>query len=418
MAFNNSHSIWKDFREFMQFESAGGIVLFLAAVIALIIVNSPAASLYIHFFDTQLAVHIGGFYIDKSLRMWVDDGLMAIFFLLVGLEIKRELVNGELNNLQKASLPIVSALGGILVPAGIYAAINWSDPIAVHGWAIPSATDIAFALGVLALLGSRVPTALKVFLTAIAILDDLAAIIIIALFYSDNLALYYLSLAAVCSVILIFFNRLGVKRLSPYMLVGIVLWATILKSGVHATLAGVILAFTIPMNTGVAAQRKSPARWLEHGLHPWVAFGVLPIFAFANAGIPLTGITFDYFVNPVPLGIIVGLFIGKPLGIFSFCWLAVKCRLAKLPEQLTWTQVYGMSIVCGIGFTMSLFIGMLAFDDVSGDFDIMIRVGVFTGSLLSGLLGYLVLRFTINKNQVEHNKCGVKHNEGIDQTRT
>ncbi len=316
---------------------------------------------------------------------------MAIFFFLVGLEIKREIVDGRLSSVQKASLPVLAAIGGMVVPALIYISVNWGDPEALRGWAVPTATDIAFALGVLALLGSRVPAALKVFLLALAIIDDLGAIIIIAVFYTSQLSLGVLGIAALGISVLAYLNSRGVQRVAPYLVTGLIIWVCVLKSGVHATLAGVVVALFIPLKTPEDAQ-ESPLKRIEHGLAPWVAFGVMPVFAFANAGVALHTLSLGDLFAGIPLGILAGLFVGKQLGIFGSIWLAVKLGVSRLPEGVGWLQIYGVSALAGIGFTMSLFIGTLAFS--GPDHAVAVRLGVLAGSVMSALLGYAVLRFS------------------------
>ena len=374
------------FRRFLATEASGGMVLMLAAAIALLIANSPAAPLYF----TVLKAPVLGL----SVQHWINDALMAVFFLLVGLEIKREFISGQLSTWPRRTLPGIAALGGMMVPGLIYAVLNSGSPETLRGWAIPAATDIAFALGVLALLGPRVPVALKVFLTALAILDDLGAIIIIALFYTAHLK--GLALLGVVLVLfaLVALNGLGVRRLLPYLLLGIVLWAFVLASGVHATLAGVLLALTIPLKPSPRAQETAepPLLRLEHGLHGWVAFLIIPVFGFANAGVSFAGIGPSALLGPVPLGIALGLFLGKQVGVFGFAWLAIRTGLAALPAQTTWLQLYGVSLLAGIGFTMSLFIGLLAFP-ASALLQDETKMGVLAGSLLSGVLGFLILRF-------------------------
>ncbi|MCP5313030.1 MAG: Na+/H+ antiporter NhaA [Chromatiaceae bacterium] len=380
----------KSLSDFLRLESAGGILLVSAAILAMLLANSPLAAGYQWVLDMPVEIRVGPLHIAKPLLLWVNDGLMAVFFFLVGLELKRELLDGELSKPGNVMLPAVGALGGMLVPAGIYAALNWDDPIALGGWAIPAATDIAFALGILTLLGSRVPTSLKVFLVSLAIFDDIGAIIIIALFYTDGLSTAALSVAAVSIVTLLIMNRRGVSAIVPYVFVGLVLWIAVLKSGVHATLAGVVLAMFIPMRDAEQPDR-SPLRQLEHDLHPVVAFVILPIFAFANSGINLTGFSPDFLVHPVPLGVATGLFVGKQFGVFGFCWLTIKLGLAQLPRDVGWLGMYGISLLCGVGFTMSLFIGSLAFESL-GQRVFDERIGIVMGSLVSGLIGYLVLR--------------------------
>jgi NhaA family Na+:H+ antiporter len=370
-------------REFLALEAAGGIVLVIAAVAALALANSPAAWLYERFLATPVEIRVDRFEIAKPLLLWVNDGLMAVFFFLVGLEIKREVLEGELSQPSQIALPAVAAVGGMAVPAAIYAAFNWGDPVAIDGWAIPAATDIAFALGVLSLLGERVPNALKVFLLTLAILDDLGAIVIIALFYSGNLSLESLAVAAAALAALFALNRAGVSRIAPYLLVGLVLWASVLKSGVHATLAGVALAFFVP---------RKPATRLESDLHPAVAFGILPLFAFANAGVSLEGVGFGALLEPVPLGIAAGLLVGKAVGVFGAAALAIVFGLARIPGGAGWLALLGVSLLCGIGFTMSLFIAGLAFEGAGFDFAVQTRLGVLGGSLLAAILGYALLR--------------------------
>jgi NhaA family Na+:H+ antiporter len=374
---------------FMQHEAAGGLVLLGAAALALILQNSPLSWLYDALLNTPLTARFGALLIDKPLLHWINDGLMAIFFFLVGLEIKRELMIGELSTAKQALLPLIAALGGMVVPALIYTSINWGDAVALRGWAIPAATDIAFAVGVLALLGPRVPAPLKVFLLALAIIDDLGAIIIIAVFYTADLSLVALGLAGVGIVTLAVLNRSGVVRIAPYVLVGLFIWLCVLKSGVHATLSGVVTALAIPL-TVPRGEKQSPLARLEDGLHPWVAFGVLPLFAFANAGVSLAGITLAKVMSEIPLGIALGLFLGKPIGIFAFSLGAIRLRLAGKPDGATWAQLFGVAILGGIGFTMSLFIGMLAFVDPERAAEI--RIGVLLGSITSAIVGYLVLK--------------------------
>ncbi len=387
-------------RDFLKLESASGLLLIGSMVLALICANTPLSSLYGVFLDTHVAVHIGAFVLAKPLLLWINDGLMAIFFLLVGLEVKREVLVGELSSIPQVALPGVAAIGGMVVPALIYVWFNWSDATTIKGWAIPTATDIAFALGVMALLGDRVPQALKLFLLTLAIIDDLAAIVIIALFYTNQLAITSLLLATGAIIALIIMNRFGVTRIAAYMVVGVFFWICVLKSGVHATLAGVILAFTIPLTTK-GQPGHSPAQDLEHNLHPWVAFAILPIFAFANAGISFVGMTPMALMAPLPLGISIGLFVGKPLGIIGFSWAAVKLKIAQLPSDVNWRAFYGMAALCGIGFTMSLFISTLALVGVSYEVGAAARLGILIGSLFSALIGYFLLRQT---PQCKHSK--------------
>lgn len=387
-------------RNFLRMEAAGGILLMGAAVLAMIAANSPLASLYSLFLDTPVEVRVGALNIAKPLFLWVNDGLMAVFFFLVGLELKREFLEGELSRPANVMLPAIGAIGGIAVPVGVFAWINWGDAAAMQGWAIPAATDIAFALGILSLLGSRVPVSLKVFLVSLAIFDDLGAIVIIAVFYSSDLSMTALLVALVCLAVLSIMSWRKVPSISPYVFVGIVMWVAVLKSGVHATLAGVALAAFIPMRD----QRDpthSPLRELEHDLHSIVAFAILPLFAFVNAGISLKGIGFDDLIHGVPLGIAAGLFVGKQLGIFAVCALAIKAGIARLPDGSNWGGLYGASILCGVGFTMSLFVGSLAFEnrELDPQFVFDERLGIIVGSLLSGVMGYIVLHLTLPKEK-------------------
>lgn len=381
-------------RDFLRLESAGGILLVGAAALAMILVNSPFAWLYNSLLEVPVAIRIGDFEIFKPMLLWINDGLMAVFFFLVGLELKREIIEGELSQPEQAVLPAFAAVGGMAVPAAIYAWLNWSNPVTLQGWAIPAATDIAFALGVLLLLGKQVPTSLKVFLMTLAILDDLGAIVIIALFYTADLSVTSLVTALSALTVLIIMNRRGVMSLPAYILVGLIMWASVLKSGVHATLAGVALAAVIPMRDP-ANPKHSPLRELEHDLHPSVAYVILPVFAFANAGVSFEGVHLATLLEPVPLGIAAGLFLGKQFGVFLFSWLAVQLRLARLPAGVTWPQVYGTALLCGIGFTMSLFIGSLAFENAGPQYGASVRLGIIVGSLLSAVVGFLLLRLTL-----------------------
>jgi len=375
---------------FLRMESAGGIILMMTATLAIIIANTPLASYYALLLDTPVEVRIGNLQIAKPLLLWINDGLMAIFFFLVGLELKREVVEGELSDPKNIVLPGIGAFGGMVVPAAIYLIFNSSDPAAAKGWAIPAATDIAFALGVLTLLGSRVPISLKVFLTSLAIFDDIGAIVIIALFYTSKISITALIIALICLPILFTMNRKGVASRSPYILIGIVVWVGLLKSGVHATLAGVLLALFIPIkdkdNPGI-----SPLKTLEHDLHSVVAFIVLPVFAFANAGISFVDVTPEVMLHDVPVGVALGLFLGKPVGIFGLCGLAVALGYASLPKGMSMATLFGVSALCGIGFTMSLFVGSLAFEETGVNLLFDERLGIIVGSLASGLMGYLVL---------------------------
>jgi NhaA family Na+:H+ antiporter len=391
---NNSSPIANAVGDFMRLETASGILLLVATIIAMLVANSPLSDIYNALLDTTVAVQVGALAIDKPFLLWVNDGLMAVFFFLIGLEIKREIMEGELSSLSQIVLPGVGALGGMAVPAAIYTWMNWGDPIALDGWAIPVATDIAFALALLGVFGARVPTSLKVFLLTLAIFDDLAAIVIIALFYSGDLSLNALLIGAVALVIAVAMNIVGVTRTSSYILLGIVLWVAVLKSGVHATLAGVVIALFVPMRD---ADGKSPLRTLEHDLHGPVAFAILPIFAFVNAGLPLSGLSIDDVIDPVSFGIVAGLLIGKPMGILAFVGLAVGLRFAQLPTNVNWTQLFGVACACGIGFTMSLFIAGLAFEHGSGDYFGRDRLGILLGSVLSAIAAYGVLHASLTK---------------------
>ncbi|HDJ1437890.1 Na+/H+ antiporter NhaA [Serratia rubidaea] len=379
-------------RQFLRQEAAGGIILIVAAVIALMMANSPLQGVYQGFLNLPVMVKISSLEIAKPLLLWINDGLMAIFFLVVGLEVKRELMQGSLAGRDKAVFPAIAALGGMLAPALIYLLFNGGDDIARQGWAIPAATDIAFALGVMALLGNRVPTSLKVFLLALAIIDDLGVIVIIALFYTHEVSLAALGVAAAAIAVLALMNWRGVSKTSIYMIVGLVLWVAILKSGVHATLAGVIVGFMIPLKV---KKGPSPSETLEHEMHPWVAFLILPLFAFANAGVSLEGVSLNGLASLLPMGIAAGLFIGKPLGIFIFSWLAVKSGIARLPEDIGFKQVFAVSVLCGIGFTMSIFIASLAFSGADEAFSTYSRLGILLGSTAAALVGYALLRLSL-----------------------
>jgi len=381
--------------DFMQMEAASGILLLFAAVSAILVANSPLAGLYDGLLDVTVAIQVGALEIRKPLLLWINDGLMAVFFFLIGLELKREVLEGELSSVSQVVLPGLGALGGMLVPAAIYAWLNWGDRVALDGWAIPVATDIAFALALLSVFGARVPVALKIFLMTLAIFDDLAAIVIIALFYSGDLSLGALVMAAIVLTTAVALNRLGVRRTSAYILLGAVLWTAVLKSGVHATLAGVLIAFCVPMGPPGEA---SPLRELEDDLHGPVAFAILPLFAFANAGLSLAGITLASLTHSVTFGVIAGLVIGKPLGILLFVALAVLPGFARLPNQISWWQLAGVACACGIGFTMSLFIAGLAFEHGGGEYFSGDRLGVLIGSVLSAAIAGLILQFSLNKN--------------------
>jgi NhaA family Na+:H+ antiporter len=382
-------------RNFFHMEAAGGILLVIAAALALIVANSPLQESYDYLLN-QMSFTIGfsdpqgeGLYLTKSVLLWINDGLMAVFFFLVGLEIKREVMRGELSSKEQALLPALAAIGGMVVPALVYAYINKDSPDTMHGWAIPSATDIAFSLGVLALLGSRAPLMLKVLLTAIAVIDDLGAILIIAFFYSSEIHMVPLYVAGFSVVALIMMNRGRVSRIAPFILVGFVMWVAMLKSGIHPTIAGVLTALCIPMSCTRHPERR-PLEHLEHYLHPWVAYLILPLFAFSNAGVPFKGMSFESFTHPVALGITAGLFFGKVMGIFGIIFIAVKIRLCRMPKDITWYHIWGIAHLCGIGFTMSLFIGELALQ--GGESQADIRIGVLTGSILSAVAAYTILR--------------------------
>ncbi len=381
-------------REFLQLETAGGVLLIICVVIAMLVANSPLAVTYNALLDLTVAIQVGTLIINKPLLLWVNDGLMAVFFFLIGLEIKREIMDGELSSFDQVILPGMGALGGMIVPASIYIWFNMGDAVALDGWAIPVATDIAFALALLGSFGVRAPTSLKVFLLTLAILDDLAAITIIALFYSADLSPAMLLIGGLFIIVAIAMNRMGVTRTATYVLLGVALWVTVLKSGVHATLAGVLIAFCVPMRD---EKGHCPLRELEHNLHGPVAFVILPIFAFVNAGLPLADMSLDALTHPVTLGVATGLVLGKPLGILAFTGLAVALGLARLPQEVNWSQLLGVSCACGIGFTMSLFIAGLAFEHGSGDYYSGDRVGILLGSLLSALAAYAILHFSLPK---------------------
>ncbi len=389
-------------RSFFAHESAGGVLLFVSALLALVFANTGLSHYYDLLIDTPVSVQVGALVIAKPLLLWVNDGLMAFFFLLVGLELKREFMEGELSDKRNIVLPGLGALGGMAAPAAVYTAFNFNDPTAMQGWAIPAATDIAFALGVLVLLGSRVPTSIKVFLTSLAIFDDVGAIIIIAIFYTSKISAAALIVASVCICCLFIMHRLGLREKGPYLFVGLIMWVALLKSGVHATLTGVILAMFIPIrdekNPGV-----SPLKSLEHDLHSIVTFCALPIFAFCNAGIAFAGIGKEELLHPISLGIAAGLFVGKQIGVFGFCYLAVVMGLARLPQGMNFKSLYGVSALCGIGFTMSLFIGSLAFEETGANLVFDERLGILIGSLISGLLGYFVLQAALSKEETAEN---------------
>ncbi|EMQ2874851.1 Na+/H+ antiporter NhaA [Vibrio navarrensis] len=375
-------------RDFFKMESAGGILLVIAAAIAMVIANTSLNDIY------QSALH--SYVFGMSVSHWINDGLMAIFFLLIGLEVKRELLEGALKSKETAIFPAIAAVGGMLAPALVYVLFNSGDPQAVQGWAIPAATDIAFALGIMALLGKRVPVSLKVFLLALAIIDDLGVVVIIALFYSGDLSTLALTIGFIMTGVLFLLNAKEVTKLTWYIVVGIILWAAVLKSGVHATLAGVVIGFAIPLN-GKKGEH-SPLKHMEHALHPYVAFAILPLFAFANAGISLEGVSMSGLTSMLPLGIALGLLIGKPLGIFSFSWVAVKTGVARLPEGITFRHIFAVSVLCGIGFTMSIFISSLAFGGVSPEYDTYARLGILMGSTTAAVIGYCLLHISLPKS--------------------
>tara|TARA_B100001093_G_scaffold517979_1_gene601226 strand:+ start:94 stop:1266 length:1173 start_codon:yes stop_codon:yes gene_type:complete len=380
--------ITKPFKYFFKLEAASGLVLLFAAILALIISNGSFSDYYFSTLEKYITLGTKEFGLKLSVLHWINDVLMAIFFFFVSLEIKREFIQGELSNPKQAMLPIIGAVGGMAVPALFYILINYSDSNTINGWAIPSATDIAFSLGVLSLLGKRVPVSLKVFLTALAIIDDLGAIVIIAFFYSGNIEVKYLILMLISLIILISLNKFKIKNFLPYLVVGIFLWDFTHQSGIHATIAGVLLALTIPHN--IKKNKQSLLLKLEHSLSPYVAFGIMPIFAFANAGVSLQGLTFSTLLNPVPLGIVLGLFFGKQIGVFVLSYISVKIKIADKPTNSTWPTFYAVSILTGIGFTMSLFVGNLAFINNMEYMD-GVKIGVLTGSLLSTLFGYFLL---------------------------
>ncbi|MFV0447263.1 MAG: Na+/H+ antiporter NhaA [Vibrio sp.] len=376
-------------RDFLKMESAGGIILVIAAAVAMIIANSPLNEFY------QAGLHT--YILGMSVSHWINDGLMAIFFLLIGLEVKRELLEGALKSRETAIFPAIAAVGGMLAPALIYVLFNFSNETAIQGWAIPAATDIAFALGIMALLGSRVPISLKVFLLALAIIDDLGVVVIIALFYSGDLSTVALAVGFLMTAILFVMNAKHVTKISAYLIVGFILWVAVLKSGVHATLAGVVIGFSIPLKG--KDKEHSPLKHLEHGLHSYVAFGILPLFAFANAGISLEGVSLNGLAQALPLGVALGLFIGKPLGIFTFSWIAVKLGIAKLPDGISMKHIFAVSVLCGIGFTMSIFISSLAFGVDFVDFDTYARLGILMGSTTAAVAGYCLLSASLPKKK-------------------
>jgi len=384
----------KIIKDFIDNDSSSGVILIAVTILALILSNSALSGIYESFLHIPVEIRFGSLSIDKSLYHWVNDGLMAIFFLLIGLEVKREILEGHLSSVSQIVLPGVAAIGGMVVPAAVYLYFNGDSDVAVNGWAIPTATDIAFALGILSMLGKRVPVSLKIFLMALAIIDDLGAIVIIAIFYTAELSTLSISVAAAALSVLVILNLMGVSKKAAFFVVGAVLWISVLKSGVHATLAGVALAFTIPLSAIDEDKRQvSPLKEIEHSLHFWVAFFILPLFAFVNAGVNFQNISISQMSGAVPMGIILGLFVGKQVGVFGFSWLAIKLKIAKMPEGSSWLQLYGVSLLTGIGFTMSLFIVSLAFEDDSL-FQYTDKLAILIGSLLSGVLGYAILRMS------------------------
>ncbi|MBY7732151.1 Na+/H+ antiporter NhaA [Vibrio bathopelagicus] len=381
-------------RDFFKMESAGGIILVIAAAIAMFVANSPLNEMY------QGVLH--SYVLGMSVSHWINDGFMAVFFLLIGLEVKRELLEGALKSKETAIFPAIAAVGGMLAPALIYVLFNSGNPEALQGWAIPAATDIAFALGIMALLGNRVPVSLKVFLLALAIIDDLGVVVIIALFYSGDLSTLALTVGFIATGVLFMMNAKHMTKLSVYLIVGAILWFAVLKSGVHATLAGVVIGFAIPLKGNKG--ERSPLKHLEHALHPYVAFAILPIFAFANAGISLEGISLSSLTGMLPLGIAMGLLVGKPLGIFLFSWGAVKMGIAKLPEGVNFMNIFAVSVLCGIGFTMSIFISSLAFGPTNAEFDTFARLGILMGSTTAAILGYFLLSISLPKSKQQEVK--------------
>ena len=386
-------------KDFIKKDSSSGILLIIVTILALILQNSGLSSAYTGFLHTPVEIRFGALHIAKPLLLWVNDGLMAIFFFVIGLEVKREVMEGHLSSLSQITLPGIAAIGGMIVPALVFIAFNNGAEFAMNGWAIPTATDIAFALGILSLLGNRVPISLKIFLMALAIIDDLGAIIIIALFYTSELSTMSISIAGAALVVLFIMNRLNVARQAAYILVGIILWVSVLKSGVHATLAGVALAFMIPLHSKDEQGKPfSMAHHMEHSLHYWVAFFILPLFAFVNAGVDLRGISIEEMGGNVPLGIMAGLFIGKQVGVFGFSWIAIKLGIASLPKEATWITLYGVAVLTGIGFTMSLFVDSLAYNDTKM-FHFADKLAILLGSLFSGLMGYFVLKMATKEKK-------------------
>jgi NhaA family Na+:H+ antiporter len=387
-------------KEFLKLESAGGILLIGATALAVVAANSPVVGLYNAFLDTPVAVQVGAIKVAKPALLWINDGLMAVFFFLIGLELKREFLEGELSSWRQVVLPSAGAVGGMAVPVAIFVAINHGNAMYLRGWAIPAATDIAFALGIMAMLGSRVPASLKIFLTSLAIFDDVGAILIIAFFYTEQLTLAALLFACVMIIALFILNRLGVSNRTPYIIIGLALWVAVLKSGIHATIAGVILAFFIPLRSA-DLNGPSQLRELEHDLHATVSYGILPLFAFANAGISLAGVRLSSLLYPLPLGIAAGLFLGKQVGVFLFSFLAVKLGIARPLESVGWKAFYGVAILCGVGFTMSLFISSLAFEPGTLNESVDERIGILAGSFLSAIAGYVILDRTLPDLQAD-----------------
>ena len=385
---------------FIKKESTAGILLIIVTIAAILFENSGLSPLYNSFLRTHVEIRFGSLQIAKPLLLWVNDGLMAVFFFLIGLEVKREVLEGHLSSLRQVALPAIAAIGGMLIPALIFAFINQGQSFDIKGWAIPTATDIAFALGILSLLGNKVPTSLKLFLMALAIIDDLGAIIIIALFYTTDLSTISIVISFISLVALFIMNKAGVTKKAAFILVGTILWVSVLKSGVHATLAGVALAFMIPLNSEDKNGKKfSMAKEMEHDLHYWVAFLILPLFAFVNAGVNLKGISTEDMLGTVPVGIMLGLFFGKQAGVFGLSWLAIKFKLASLPKDSNWMQLYGVAVLTGIGFTMSLFIDSLAYNDTQ-IYNYADKLAILIGSFLSGIVGYIILRFAKNRDKI------------------
>lgn len=403
----SENSIILKWKKFIQTDASSGIILVLAATLALMLANSMFSSHYSSFLEFPVSITLGTFAISKPLVLWVNDGLMALFFFVVGLEIKRELFYGQLSSPDQIVLPFLAAVAGIIFPALIYVAFNYQDAVAMNGWAIPSATDIAFALGIFVLFGKHLPPSLKLFLLSVAIIDDIGAVIIIAIFYSQDLATNSLIIATIGLLILFIFNRLELSNKTPFILVSIVVWAAVLKSGVHATLAGFAVAWFVPI---AREKAESMSYQIEHGLHPWIAFFVLPLFAFANAGVSLTGANLDELFTPISLGIIGGLFLGKQFGIFAACFIAVKLKLCRLPKDATWGQLYGICLLCGVGFTMSLFIGSLAFEEQGLAYQTQVKVGVLIGSLVSAFAGAMLIRNSSKKVNTLEEKSHAQSN--------